>query len=159
MNFYLHDTREVFRANYFDVVLNLFSSFGYYDKERDNIRSIIANSTALKAEGFFVFDYINAVNVRKQGEKNYTKEIENITFNIHEYIDGNFIKKKVSFHADGTDYTFMEQLYLLDKIQIEGYFKKCGLMVTNFFGNYQLESFDTEKSERLILTAKKINQR
>ena len=52
--FYLHDMREVFRSNYFDIVLNLFSSFGYFEKERDNIRCMIANSTALKENGIFV---------------------------------------------------------------------------------------------------------
>lgn len=158
LNFYLHDMREVLCSNYFDIVLNLFSSFGYFEKERDNLRCIIANSTALKPEGIFVFDYINATKVRAIGERRHKKTVDGIEFDIHKFIEGDFIRKKISFNSGGKEYNFIEQLSLLEKEEIESYFNQCGLMVTHSFGNYSLQSFDKMNSERLILTAKKINQ-
>lgn len=34
LEFYQHDMRKLFRTNYFDVVFNLFTSFGYFEKEK-----------------------------------------------------------------------------------------------------------------------------
>src|SRR4051812_18343331 len=42
LHFYVHDMREVFRSNYFKIVFNLFSSFGYFDSHEDNERVIHA---------------------------------------------------------------------------------------------------------------------
>ena len=88
LSFYLHDMREVFRSNYFDIVLNLFSSFGYFEKERDNVRCLIANATALKRNGTFVFDYFNAKKIRSKGNYVSDKMVEGICFHIEKYIEG-----------------------------------------------------------------------
>src|SRR3989344_5362829 len=36
LHFYTHDMRKLFRSNYFDIVLNLFTSFGYFEQERED---------------------------------------------------------------------------------------------------------------------------
>ncbi len=155
LNFYLHDMREVFRSNYFDIVLNLFSSFGYFEKERDNIRCLIANATTLKAEGVFVFDYFNAYKIRKYGNATSNKLIEGIKFHIEKFIDGHFIRKKISFRDKECNFNFEEQLILTDKNELEKYFITAGLEITECFGNYKLDPFDEKTSDRLILLAKK----
>ncbi len=155
LNFYLHDMREVFRSNYFDIVLNLFSSFGYFEKERDNIRCLIANATTLKANGFFVFDYFNAKKIRKYGNDTSNKMIEGVKFHIEKYIDGHFVRKKISFRDNECNFNFEEQLILTDKNELEKYFITAGLEITECFGNYKLEPFDEKTSDRLILIAKK----
>lgn len=155
LSFYLHDMREVFRSNYYDVVLNLFSSFGYFEKERDNIRCLIANSITLNPDGIFVFDYINSDKVKANGESKYNKKIDGIDFHIHKFIDGNFIRKTISFTDKGRNYNFQEQLILADRNHLEKYFADAGLIITHCFGNYKLQPFDKDKSERLILIAGK----
>ena len=156
LSFYLHDMREVFRSNYFDIVLNLFSSFGYFEKERDNVRCLIANATALKRNGTFVFDYFNAKKIRSKGNYVSDKMVEGICFHIEKYIEGHFIKKKISFNDNDNKFNFEEQLILMDKDELEKYFKIAGLEIMNYFGNYKLEPFDEKTSERLIIIAKKV---
>ncbi len=156
LNFYLHDMREVFRSNYFDVVLNLFSSFGYFEKERDNVRCLIANAITLKKNGVFVFDYFNAGKIRKSGNDISDKQVEGIKFHIEKYIDGHFIKKKISFRDNDCNFNFEEQLILTDINELEKYFTLAGLKIVQCFGNYKLESFDEKTSDRLILLAKKM---
>jgi SAM-dependent methyltransferase len=155
LNFYLHDMREVFRSNYFDIVLNLFSSFGYFEKERDNQRCFIANTTALKPNGYFVFDYFNAQKIRNIGECTMDKTIDGITFHIEKYIDKSFIRKKITFTDNGKNYKFEEQLLLAGKTELEKYFKLAGLRITNCFGNYKLDEFDENTCDRLILIGRK----
>ena len=155
LTFYLHDMREVFRANYYDIVLNLFSSFGYFEKERDNVRCLIANATSLKPDGNFVFDYFNAKKIVNKGNCISDKLVEGINFHIEKFIEGHFIKKKISFNDSNKNFNFEEQLLLTDKTELEKYFQIAGLEVTHCFGNYMLEPFEEKISDRLILIAKK----
>jgi SAM-dependent methyltransferase len=155
LHFYLHDMREIFRSNYFDIVLNLFSSFGYFDKEHDNMRCLNAHSTALKKNGIFVFDYFNSEKVIAKGNSQSEEEIEGVNFNIEKYMEGGLIKKKIIFSDKGVDYKFEEQLPLIDRKGFEKYFKKAGLSVIECFGSYKLDPFDVTVSDRLILIAKK----
>ncbi len=155
LHFYLHDMREVFRSNYFDVVLNLFSSFGYFEKEHDNVRCLIANAIALKPNGVFVFDYFNAKKIVSGGNCVFDKMVGGINFHIEKYIEGHYIKKKISFNDRDSNFNFEEQLTLSDKSEFERFFKMAGLEITNFFGNYKLEPFDERSSERLIIFARK----
>jgi SAM-dependent methyltransferase len=154
LHFYLHDMREVFRVNYYDIVLNLFSSFGYFEKEHDNIRALKANATALKKNGIFVFDYFNASKIYSCGNTTNDKTIDGIHFHIEKFITGNIIRKTIRFRDD-REYFFEEKLVLADKATFEKYFLLCGLQITECFGNYSLDPFDADKSDRLILIAKK----
>jgi SAM-dependent methyltransferase len=155
LSFYLHDMREVFRSNYFDIVLNLFSSFGYFEKKRDNVRCMIANVTALKENGFFVFDYFNAGKIQLKGCMITEKLITGINFHIEKHIEGNFIKKKITFNDKGNNYNFEEQLLLAGKSELEKYIIEAGLTIINCFGNYKLDPFNESTSDRLIIVAQK----
>ena len=155
LTFYLHDMREVFRTNYFDLVLNLFSSFGYFSNRRDNIRALTANRIALKPDGSFVFDYINASIVRSRGNSSVVKRVDGIDFHIDKYMDGDFVRKRITFTDNGKNFTFEEQLVLAGRKEMEEHFLEAGLRPVHCFGNYNLEPFDESASERLILIASK----
>ncbi|MBL0102701.1 MAG: class I SAM-dependent methyltransferase [Bacteroidetes bacterium] len=155
LHFYLHDMREVFRANYFDIVMNLFSSFGYFRTERDNIRCLIAHSSALKKEGIFVFDYFNSEKILAGGNSNFTKTVDGIDFHITKTIVGKEIIKEIEFTDNGQAYHFEERVKLYSRADLEKYFLSAGLNITNAFGNYALEEFDSKNSDRLILVARK----
>lgn len=156
--FFLHDMREIFRSNYFDIVINLFSSFGYFEKERDNVRCLISHATALKPEGIFVFDYFNCSKIVSSGELESIKTVDGIDFHIQKSILGNRIQKKIAFTDDGTKFYFEEHVNLLNKSDLERYFTSAGLQILHTFGNYKLEKFEENVSERLILIAKKLKK-
>jgi len=44
----------------FDAVFNLFTSFGYFDKEEDNLNTIKAIKANLNESGFGVIDFLNS---------------------------------------------------------------------------------------------------
>lgn len=155
LTFYLHDMREVFRSNYFDLVLNLFSSFGYFEKERDNVRCINSHTTALKKNGIFVFDYFNANKVIQAGDSTAKIVVDEINFQIEKSIQNGFVCKKITFSDKGNSYSFEENLLLAQRKDIEKYFNIEGLEIYKLFGSYELEEFDEQKSERLIVLAKK----
>lgn len=151
LEFYRHDMRHIFRVNYFDYVLNLFSSFGYFDSEHDNIRCMQANAAALKKNGHFVMDYFNAAKVRKNGNQDHLIEVNGISFQIKKTIKDSQILKEIRFKDKGKDFHFEEHVWLFSSETFQDYFKKSGLIVNEIFGSYSLEPYNENTSERLIL--------
>src|SRR6266699_4868832 len=60
------DMRELpFASESFDLVVNLFTSFGYFDDDRDHARVLSCVCTALRPRGTLVIDFLNATQVRR----------------------------------------------------------------------------------------------
>jgi SAM-dependent methyltransferase len=155
LSFFLHDMREIFRINYYDFVFNLFTSFGYFDKERDNVKTIYANAQSLKPGGVLVLDYMNSAKVKTDLISSETKDIDGVHFRIQKKVEDGNIIKKINFTDKGKDFEYYEHLSLLMKSDFEKYFAACNLSIIDIFGDYNLDSYDEKKSDRLILVAKK----
>lgn len=155
LEFYTHDMRKLFRTNYFDVVFNLFTSFGYFENRNDDLNVFSSIAKSLKPNGVFVFDFLNADCVKNSMIENDTKIMDGITFHISKKIENNTIIKSIDFKDEGNNFHFEERVKLFDKSYFEGLAKDCNLQITNTFGNYHLEAFDANTSPRLILILKK----
>lgn len=155
LHFYTHDMRKLFRSNYFDIVLNLFTSFGYFENERDDNNTIKAISKALKPNGLFVLDFMNVKKIKGNLSCEETKTVEGIEFKISKTIENNFIIKKIQFADKGKEYRFEERVKALTLPDFEKYFEANKLKIVHLRGNYKLEEFDERSSERLIIVATK----
>lgn len=155
LHFYTHDMRKLFRTNYFDFALNLFTSFGYFENERDNYVVINSASKALKPNGTFVLDFMNSKKVIANLVSEETKIVEGIEFKISKTVEDNFIVKKIQFTDKGKAYQFEECVKALTLNDFEKYFEANKLKIVHLRGNYKLEEFDEERSERLIIVARK----
>ena len=56
--------RLPFAGESFDAVLNMFTSFGYFEADMDNLLVLREISRVLKRGGLLLFDYVNAVKAR-----------------------------------------------------------------------------------------------
>lgn len=155
LHFFVHDMRNVFRANYFDYVLNLFSSFGYFESERENFQAFSANATACKPDGTVVIDFFNSKKVRATGTSSNEQEIDGIVFHSRKYFSEHHVNKEVRFLAGGEERTFTEQVRLFGRDDFHRFARKAGLTITQEFGDYQLNPFDEDRSDRYILVAAK----
>lgn len=155
LQFYQHDMRKLFRTNYFDVVFNLFTSFGYFERREDDLHVFDAVEKALKPGGLFVFDYLNSEYVKKIIVPHDTKTMEGIDFSISKRIENNTIIKGIDFTDKGESFHYEERVKLFDRQYFENLAKDCRLKILNTFGNYQLQEFDPGTSPRLILVMQK----
>lgn len=135
----------------FDAVFNLFTSFGYFENERDNFRTIQAIKAELKPTGFGVIDFLNAELAIKNLVPMEKKKVGDIVFNIEKYVDDGYIIKNIRFSDNGKDHFYSERVKALTLENFEDYFKDANVELKNVFGNYQLSNFDKNTSERLIL--------
>ena len=135
----------------FDAVFNLFTSFGYFDSEEDNLRTIKAISEELKPNGYGVIDFLNTEYVKKNIVPNDSKIVDGIEFNIERYIEDGYIIKNIRFESKGKEYIFTERVKALNLLDFKEYFKAAQVKLLHCFGDYELNQFDKDISDRLIL--------
>jgi SAM-dependent methyltransferase len=156
LHFHLWDMRKIFKKEYFDVVLNLFSSFGYLPDYKQDLDALQAMGNNLRPPGFFILDYFNAEWVVKNLK---TREIiprDDIHFHIQKKVENGCVIKKIEFlDENGTHHAFEEKLRIIHLQNFEELFSKAGLKLKNVWGDYSLNSFQSSSSPRMILCATK----
>lgn len=155
LEFYEHDIRQYFRINYYDYIFNFFTSFGYFDSDKDNLKVLRAANLGLAAKGILVIDFMNALMVCETLVKEMDKEVGGIVFHIKKWADGKFIYKDIRFNDKGKDYHFHERVQLLTLDDFKQYLSKTGFTLRATFGNYDLAPYNEATSDRLILIAEK----
>ena len=156
LNFIVHDISKPLNME-FDAVLNLFTSFGYYEREKD-LEILLSLQKNLNINGVGVIDFFNIKNVKDNLIKKEEVILENIQFNIKRKIDKHLVTKEISFSDNNIDFKFKESVNTLSIIDFKNYFKKTNLEIIQLFGDYDLNKFNKDKSPRLIIIFKKKSQ-
>jgi len=155
LTFAVHDMRKVYQENQFDVATNLFTSFGYFEKDSDEQKVINAMASNLKKEGTLVIDFMNAKNVIANLVASEQKIIDGITFDISRKVVNQHIIKDIHITDSKTEHHFQEKVKALALANFSDFITNAGLKIIDIFGNYKLEEFNTQTSDRLILICKK----
>jgi 2-polyprenyl-3-methyl-5-hydroxy-6-metoxy-1,4-benzoquinol methylase len=155
LQFQVHDMREVIESHTFDAVFNLFTSFGYFDSEEDNLKMLQSIHTMLHPNGSLLIDFMNAQKVVDQLVKEETKVVDDITFSIKREYDGKHIFKNIQFDADGEHHNHTERVQALKLEDFKQLLEATNFELLHTFGSFDLESFNPSTSDRLILLAKK----
>lgn len=155
LSFFRHDMRQNFRINYFDFIFNFYTSFGYFEAVKDDEKCIQAFAAGLKEGGKLVIDFLNVIPTLQNLVEDESKTIDDILFTISKsYADG-MITKKITVNAQGRKSIHYEHVRALQLSDFTQYFNHAGLKITHVFGNYHLQSYDKQTSERLIIIAEK----
>jgi SAM-dependent methyltransferase len=147
--------RLPFRTNYYDAVVNFFTSFGYFDNDRDHLVTLRNVQRNLKPGGMFLLDFFNATRVRKHLVRSETKVIDGIEFHLSKSVRGPFVYKKVEFATGGRRFVFRERVRLFSLPELSKMLRQTGLEVQHVYGGYNLTPFDELESNRLIIIAVK----
>lgn len=156
LRFCVKDMRKIEHNEQFDYVLNLFTSFGYFEDDKDDYATIAAVNKALKPGGTFVLDFMNVLKITSNLVLHEVKIIDDIEFEITKSIENHFIVKRIHFFDKGKEYHFQERVKALTLQDFEKYFAASHLKIVALRGNYNLEEFDPEHSWRLIIIAQKV---
>ena len=135
----------------FDAVFNLFTSFGYFEKEEDNLKTIKSIKSELKPNGYGVIDFLNIDFVENHLVPSETKIVDAITFFIEREIKDGYIFKNIKFKHNNQEYNFTEKVKAISLLDFKNYFREAGVNLIYSFGDYQLNEYNKENSSRLIL--------
>ncbi len=153
LHFQVHDMREVFEDK-FDAIFNLFTSFGYFENDDDNLVTLKAMKESLTEHGFAVIDFMNVNQVLNNLVPEEVKTVENIDFHIKRYVDEGHIYKEIDFEAEGQKFHFTEKVKALTLKDFEELMAEAGIYLLDVFGDYKLKKFHKNDSERLIMIFK-----
>ncbi|NIM16372.1 MAG: methyltransferase domain-containing protein [Candidatus Aminicenantes bacterium] len=156
------DMRDISFKNYFDAVINMFTSFGFFESDEENENVIKQVNKSLKKRGLFLLDYENKFyfvfnDVFKKGkyweklddnnyilyENTYDVMNEREIFNVH-FIENGRVKMSGGYNIKL--YSFPE---------ISAMLKRNGFEVLGVWGDYQANVYSV-RSKRLITLSRKI---
>jgi SAM-dependent methyltransferase len=153
LHFQVHDMRETFEDK-FDAIFNLFTSFGYFENDEDNLKTLKAIKESLTEYGFAVIDFMNVTNVLNTLVPEEVKTVDEIDFHIKRYLKDGHIYKEIDFEDQGQKFHFTEKVKALTLKDFEEMMEEAGIFLLDIFGDYKLKKFHKTESERLIMIFK-----
>jgi SAM-dependent methyltransferase len=145
------DMRELpFADGTFDLVVNLFTSFGYFEDDTEHVRVLRCVNQAMRERGMLVIDFFNAAQVREDLVP-YDERVENgIAIEQRRSIsaDQRFVEKRITLREKGREY--VERVRLFSAADLSQMMEAAGFKVVALVGDYSGGAW-TEESPRAIL--------
>ena len=155
MTFEERDMRDLPKDRY-DLVVNLFTSFGYFKSDEENERVIRGVADSLRSEGYFVLDFLNAAWVKSHLVAHDERVLtDGQRLQQFRWIENGRVEKRILIRdrVEAHEYVESVRLFILD--DFKEMFARSGLKLEKVFGNYFGSQFDEMKSPRMIMFAKK----
>lgn len=150
LKFLIHDIKNPMPDRY-DIIFNLFTSFGYFDSREEDFEVILAIKNTLKSGGLAIVDFMNCQKVLASLRPKEHKHMGGIDFYIKKEVIKGRIIKTISFEYNKVTYKFQERVNVYSLEDFEVFFKQSGLLLKHTFGNYYLEPYNQKTSDRLIM--------
>jgi SAM-dependent methyltransferase len=150
--FKVHDIRNPVEGTY-DLVLSLFTSFGYFENEKEDLQVLKGMKKAINTYGLGVLDFMNTDKVIRNLVPEEQVFRDGITFNIKRFVKDGFIIKEISFENNNQKFHFYEKVKALTLPDFEILFSKSGIDLLDVFGDYSLGKYQPD-SDRLLFIFK-----
>ncbi|NIJ44981.1 cyclopropane fatty-acyl-phospholipid synthase-like methyltransferase [Wenyingzhuangia heitensis] len=154
LKFIVQDMRKPFNIKV-NAVFNMFTSFGYFDDDNDDIQVLKNIETMIETDGVAVVDYMNVNKVIKNLVKSETIARDHLNFNIKRHLTNGFITKDIDLTDKGEEFHFQERVKAIDLDKFTSYCEHANLKINHIFGDYNLSEFNSDTSDRLILILSK----
>ena len=161
LQFFVHDMRLPFWGNYFDHAFNFYTSFGYFRTRREHDAAIRTIARSLKPNGYLVMDYLNVHYCEDHLLPGITKHLNGTDYDIEKWDDEFHFYKKIRI-SDSSLKSPLEFTEIVEKFSLGDFTDMLsyqGMQVEEVFGDYQLNPYDVKKTPRLIVIARKADDR
>lgn len=151
------DMRAIPFKDKFDIVLNLWNSFGYLENDKEHLRVLKAIAGALKPGGRFLLDILNrdwVVRNFQAGEEH--REIGGIV-EINRYQFDSAAGRDViatTYIVDGVEREFTHSCRIYTLQEIKMLLDMAGLKLCQAYGGYDLRPVSVEGKQLLVIAEK-----
>ena len=162
IHFEKRDMRNLNYSAKFDAAVNLFSSFGHFEDEADDFKTLSSIRKALKPGGKFVLDLFNAEQIKKSLKvckkanvpyMSWTRQKNGSYILQHPSLIGDHIQNKFVFIENGTqkEFTLYNRIYTLGKIK--KLLRQSRFKIQKVYGNIDGSAYHPKRSPRMIVVA------
>lgn len=118
-----------------DLTLNLFTSFGYFDRDAEHAVALREMVGTVRPGGWFVIDFLNPAAVRRDLVARERVELNGRPVEVRRELsaDGHHVTKTI-LTPDGR--RFCERVRLFEPGEIDGMLAESGVRVEGRFGDY-----------------------
>lgn len=161
LRFVIGDMKHIGFSGRFDLVVNLFSSFGYFETDRENFMVINGISRSLKEGGYFLFDFLNKGHLSRNLVPYNHKLLGDTAYVQIRHFENSFVIKNIFIIQNSRTgkppkiHQYFEKIKLYSLTDFKKIFSGNRLNILKIFGDYSGKPYNKERSERLIILAQK----
>jgi len=155
IEFIQSDIRYFSSGKKFDLIVNLFTSFGYFETDSENFMLFEIVKKYLNNSGYFVLDYLNKTYVQNNLVKESTDMLGKGEIIQKRFIEGNRVVKDIFINQNGSSKHYRESVRLYDDQELKAAISDAGLRIEKVFGEFNGKGFEKDNSKRIIIIASK----
>ena len=149
------DMRQITAENTYDLVVQLFSSFGYFKTKKEDLKVLKNVWKTLKQDGWYILDLINPVYLEKTLTPSSSSTIDDLkVFEKRRIAEGRIVKQ-ITISSSDDSITFEESVRLYRMETISGMLVSTGFEIREIFGDYEGSAYNPETSPRMMIFARK----
>lgn len=167
LRFLRKDIRKINFKEEFDLVISMFTFFGYFDNNEDNIKVLKNVYESLKKGGYFILDlenpnfywrfFLKNPRVTEEGFLYYefkepNKELDINTKVILDHVN-RFVILQRKWEENGKENLWEGKFKLFYPEEILSYLKLIGFERIKIFGDFDFKKIFNKESPRMIFTA------
>ena len=156
LDFQVHDMRLPLPGKY-NFIFNLFTSFGYFEEQQDNLKVLRNVRAGLLPGGKLVLDFLNVGQILANLVPEEKKQMQGIQVRLQRRVQDGFIIKDIEVLDGEETHHFQERVQAISKSHFEQLFVAAGLKVDEVWGDYSGSEWDEFNSPRLIFICSVLN--
>ncbi|MEI6757251.1 MAG: class I SAM-dependent methyltransferase [Chlorobium sp.] len=150
------DMRHIPAGGNYDLVVQLFTSFGYFDSKEEDRQVLGKVYNTLGSGGWYVLDLINPLHLARTLLSESCKSSGELSIHEKRKLEGERISKTITITSPSKEQlTFQESVRLYSKSEIVRVLQGEGFRVETIIGNYDGDPFEENESPRMILFCRK----
>jgi SAM-dependent methyltransferase len=154
ITFLQSDMRAIEFDGEFDLGVQLFSSFGYFEDESDDLLVLRHMHNSLHRGGSYALDLMNERWLARNLVKHSERAFDDIAVIEDRWIADGRVVKRIAIPTNGQTVHFTESVRLFSPELITGMLQHTGLVPEKWFGDYDGSPYDSEESKRMIIISR-----
>jgi SAM-dependent methyltransferase len=145
------DMRQLpIRPGSMDLTVNLFTSFGYFERDAEHAAALAEMVSTVRCGGWFVIDFLNPASVRRGLVPEETVEVGGAQVHVSRSVspDGRYVCKSIRA-PKGRHY--MERVRLFEPAQISAMLQTAGVEVRFRFGGYDAAPLAVDSARTILI--------
>lgn len=148
------DMRAIEFEAEFDLGVQLFTSFGYFDDESDDALVLRHMRNSLHPSGYYALDLINKRWLERNIVKHSERHFEDITVIEDRWIADGRVNKRIAIPTGEHMAHFTESVRLFTPEKIDSMLRAAGLVPEKWFGDYDGSPYDSDASKRMFIISR-----